>query len=96
MIVWATVSLFLEQRYRWASTISGAIIALVGAMLLSLATIAPISINNPPSTIYNLLNSFYQLPRIIFTIPCTSKNINLKLYKQFIFQKIVKIIRGNW
>ena len=34
IIVWATVSLFLEQRYRWASTISGAIIALVGAMLL--------------------------------------------------------------
>lgn len=35
IILWATVSLVLEQRYRWASTISGAIIALVGAMALS-------------------------------------------------------------
>ncbi|MBK3957047.1 hypothetical protein JJK96_13490, partial [Staphylococcus haemolyticus] len=35
IIVWATVSIFLEQKYQWASTISGAIIALVGAMLLS-------------------------------------------------------------
>jgi uncharacterized membrane protein len=41
IIIWATVSLFLEQRYKWASTISGAIIALVGAMLLSNFKIIP-------------------------------------------------------
>ena len=38
IILWATVSLVLEQRYRWASTISGAIIALVGAMACLLYT----------------------------------------------------------
>ncbi|HLR19444.1 MAG TPA: DUF819 family protein [Staphylococcus sp.] len=43
IIVWATVSLFLEQRYKWASTVSGAIIALVGAMLLSNFKIIPTS-----------------------------------------------------
>lgn len=43
IIVWATVSLFLEQRYQWASTISGAIIALVGAMVLSNFKVIPTS-----------------------------------------------------
>ncbi|MBO8177069.1 MAG: DUF819 family protein [Bacillus sp. (in: Bacteria)] len=33
--VWASVSIYLEQRYRWASKISGAIIALIGAIILS-------------------------------------------------------------
>ena len=33
----------LEQRYQWASTISGAIIALVGAMLLSNFKVIPTS-----------------------------------------------------
>ena len=43
IIVWATVSIFLEQRYQWASTISGAIIALVGAMILSNFKVIPTS-----------------------------------------------------
>ena len=43
IIVWATVSIFLEQKYQWASTISGAIIALVGAMLLSNFKIIPLN-----------------------------------------------------
>ncbi|WP_426704458.1 DUF819 domain-containing protein [Staphylococcus shinii] len=43
IIVWATVSLFLEQKYQWASTISGAIIALVGAMILSNFKVIPTS-----------------------------------------------------
>lgn len=43
IIVWATISIFLEQRYQWASTISGAIIALVGAMLLSNFKVIPTS-----------------------------------------------------
>ena len=43
IIVWATVSLFLEQRYRWASTISGTIIARVGAMLISNFKVIPMS-----------------------------------------------------
>jgi uncharacterized membrane protein len=39
--VWASVSIYLEQRYRWASKISGAIIALIGAIILSNTAIIP-------------------------------------------------------
>ncbi|MEN2767468.1 DUF819 domain-containing protein [Ornithinibacillus xuwenensis] len=38
---WAGVSIYLEQKFDWASKISGAIIALVGAMLLANFNIIP-------------------------------------------------------
>lgn len=38
---WAAISIYLEQKYKWASRISGAIIALVGAMLLANFNIIP-------------------------------------------------------
>lgn len=38
---WAAFSIYLEQKYIWASKISGAIIALLGAMLLSNFNIIP-------------------------------------------------------
>ncbi|MUK88868.1 DUF819 family protein [Ornithinibacillus sp. L9] len=38
---WAAVSIYLEQKYEWASKISGAIIALVGAMLLANFNVIP-------------------------------------------------------
>lgn len=38
---WAAVSIYLEQKYDWASKLSGAIIALVGAMLLANFNIIP-------------------------------------------------------
>ncbi len=38
---WAAVSIYLEQKYTWASKISGAIIALIGAMLLANFNIIP-------------------------------------------------------
>lgn len=38
---WAAFSIFLEQKYSWASKVSGAIIALVGAMILSNLKIIP-------------------------------------------------------
>ncbi|MGM9926150.1 MAG: DUF819 domain-containing protein [Bacillus sp. (in: firmicutes)] len=38
---WAAVSICLEQKYRWASKVSGAVIALVGAMTLSNLNIIP-------------------------------------------------------
>lgn len=38
---WAAVSIYLEQRFSWASKISGAIIALLGAVLLSNLSIIP-------------------------------------------------------
>lgn len=39
--VWAAISIYLEQKYTWASKVSGAIIALVGAMVLSNLNIIP-------------------------------------------------------
>lgn len=39
---WAAISIYLEQKYNWASKISGAIIALIGAMVLSNLNIIPI------------------------------------------------------
>ncbi|WP_173916826.1 DUF819 domain-containing protein [Halobacillus sp. Marseille-Q1614] len=39
---WAAFSIYLEQHYKWASKVSGAIIALVGAMLLSNLNIIPL------------------------------------------------------
>ncbi|WJY26245.1 MULTISPECIES: DUF819 domain-containing protein [Sporosarcina] len=41
IVVWASVSIYLEQRYSWASKVSGAIIALVGAIALSNFKIIP-------------------------------------------------------
>ncbi|WP_243388176.1 DUF819 domain-containing protein [Bacillus kexueae] len=41
VVVWASVSIYLEQRFEWASKLSGAIIALVGAIVLSNLRIIP-------------------------------------------------------
>jgi uncharacterized membrane protein len=41
VVGWASFSIWLEQKYVWASKISGAIIALVGAMVLSNLNIIP-------------------------------------------------------
>ncbi len=38
---WAAFSIYLEQKYTWASKVSGAIIALIGAMVLSNLKIIP-------------------------------------------------------
>lgn len=43
IIGWAAISITLEQKYKWASRITGAIIALVGAMLLANFKIIPAS-----------------------------------------------------
>ncbi len=42
IIGWAAVSIWLEQKYNWASKVSGAIIALVGAMALSNIGVIPV------------------------------------------------------
>ncbi len=39
---WAAISIHLEQKYQWAAKVSGAIIALVGAMILSNLKVIPI------------------------------------------------------
>ncbi|MGM8213260.1 DUF819 family protein [Virgibacillus sp. W0430] len=45
LIVVASLSIYLEQRFRWASKISGAIIALLGAIILSNTNIIPTESN---------------------------------------------------
>ncbi|MGW7899432.1 DUF819 family protein [Staphylococcus shinii] len=74
IIVWATVSLFLEQKYQWASTISGAIIALVGAMILSNFKVIPTS-----SPVYDTVWDYVvplSIPLLLF-----SSNI-MKIWKE--------------
>lgn len=39
---WAAFSIYLEQKYTWAAKVSGAIIALIGAMALSNLNIIPV------------------------------------------------------
>jgi uncharacterized membrane protein len=41
LIGWAAVSIWLEQKYRWAATLSGCMIALLGAMLAANLGIVP-------------------------------------------------------
>lgn len=42
IIGWAALSIFLEQKYSWAAKVSGAIIALIGAMALSNLNVIPV------------------------------------------------------
>lgn len=42
LVGWAAISIYLEQKFEWASKLSGAIIALVGAMLLANFGVIPI------------------------------------------------------
>ncbi|WP_170848179.1 DUF819 domain-containing protein [Lentibacillus halodurans] len=39
---WAAISIYLEQKYAWASKVSGAIIALIGAMVLANLNVIPL------------------------------------------------------
>ena len=41
IVGWAAVSIYLEQRYRWAAKVSGAIIALLGALVLANLGVIP-------------------------------------------------------
>lgn len=41
LVAWAAVSIFLEQRYNWAAKISGAIIGLLGALILANLKVIP-------------------------------------------------------
>ena len=41
IVGWAAVSIYLEQKYRWAAKVSGAIIALLGAMILANLNVIP-------------------------------------------------------
>jgi uncharacterized membrane protein len=39
---WAAISIWLEQKYKWAATLTGCMIALLGAMALSNAGVVPL------------------------------------------------------
>lgn len=41
LVVWSAVSIVLEQKYKWASRVTGAIIALLGAIILANLKIIP-------------------------------------------------------
>ena len=71
IVVWAAVSIFLEQRYSWASKISGAIIALVGAIILSNTGVIPTE-----SPVYDAVWTFhYSACNSFVVIPCEFQKI---------------------
>ncbi len=41
LVGWAAVSIYLEQKYKWAAAVSGAIIALIGAIALASFNVIP-------------------------------------------------------
>ena len=67
--VWAAVSIYLEQRYQWAAKVSGAIIALVGAILLSNTGVIPVE-----SPVYDAIWDFI----IPLAIPLLLFHVNFK------------------
>jgi uncharacterized membrane protein len=71
---WAGISIYLEQKYDWASKVSGAIIALAGAMLLANFNIIPTE-----SPVYDTVWSYVvplAIPLLLF-----QSNI-LKIWKE--------------
>ena len=45
LVVWSAISIVLEQKYKWASRVTGAIIALLGAMIFANLKIIPTESN---------------------------------------------------
>lgn len=69
IVVWAAVSIYLEQRYQWAAKISGAIIALIGAIILSNTGVIPVE-----SPVYDSIWEFI----IPLAIPLLLFHVNFK------------------
>ncbi|WP_374055846.1 DUF819 domain-containing protein [Rossellomorea sp. FM04394] len=69
IVVWASVSIILEQRYNWAAKISGAIIALIGAIILSNTGVIPTA-----SPVYDAVWTFI----IPLAIPLLLFHVNFK------------------
>ncbi|WP_271400982.1 DUF819 domain-containing protein [Salinicoccus roseus] len=64
LVGWAAVSIYLEQRFEWASKLSGAIVALVGAMILANLGVIPIE-----SPVYDAVWSYVvplSIPLLLF------------------------------
>lgn len=69
IVVWASASIYLEQRYALAAKISGAIIALIGAIILSNTGIIPTA-----SPVYDAVWTFI----IPLAIPLLLFHVNIK------------------
>ncbi|HJF33889.1 MAG TPA: DUF819 family protein [Sporosarcina psychrophila] len=69
IVVWAAVSIYLEQKYKWAGRISGAIIALIGAIILSNTGVIPTE-----SPVYDAVWTFI----IPLAIPLLLFHVNFK------------------
>lgn len=66
IVVWASASIYLEQRYSWAAKISGAIVALIGAIILSNTGIIPTA-----SPVYDAVWTFIiplAIPLLLFHV----------------------------
>ncbi|WP_245799304.1 DUF819 family protein [Virgibacillus siamensis] len=64
MTGWAAISIYLEQKYTWASKVSGAIIALIGAMVLANLNVIPLE-----SSVYDAVWSYVvplAIPLLLF------------------------------
>lgn len=64
LVGWAAVSIYLEQRFEWASKLSGAIVALLGAMILANLGVIPIE-----SPVYDAVWSYVvplSIPLLLF------------------------------
>ncbi|MEK3856107.1 DUF819 family protein [Cytobacillus sp. FSL H8-0458] len=69
IVVWASASIYLEQRYALAAKISGAIVALIGAIILSNTGIIPTT-----SPVYDAVWTFI----IPLAIPLLLFHVNIK------------------
>lgn len=69
IVVWAAASIYLEQKYKWAGKISGAIVALIGAIILSNTGIIPTE-----SPVYDAIWTFI----IPLAIPLLLFHVNFK------------------
>lgn len=69
IVVWAAVSIYLEQKYTWAGKVSGAIIALIGAVILSNTGVIPTD-----SPVYDAVWAFI----IPLAIPLLLFHVNFK------------------
>lgn len=69
IVIWAAASIFLEQKFKWAGRISGAIIALVGAIILSNTGVIPFE-----SPVYDAVWAFI----IPLAIPLLLFHVNFK------------------
>lgn len=69
IVIWAAASIYMEQKFKWAGKVSGAIIALVGAIILSNTGIIPFD-----SPVYDAVWAFM----IPLAIPLLLFHVNFK------------------